>query len=128
MAVAPALSNHAAPSKRAYSATAEPLEVLAAGGEPFLRVSSGGVLANLASPDWYSTATPEGDPQTTRPPRQRRWGQPLDVPPEAGTPPKSTDSATSPAPYLGPREVPSDEQHPSGSGLPGRSLCVPGSK
>lgn len=42
--------------------TATPLEVLAIGGEPFLRISSAGVLANLASPDWYATATPEGGP------------------------------------------------------------------
>jgi hypothetical protein len=42
--------------------TSTPLEVLALGGEPFLRISSAGVEANLASPDWYSTATPEGGP------------------------------------------------------------------
>ncbi len=42
--------------------TSTPLEVLALGGEPFLRISSAGVQANLASPDWYSTATPEGGP------------------------------------------------------------------
>lgn len=47
---------------RITNATAEPLEVLAAGGEPFLRVSQDGVLANLASPDWYATGTPEGGP------------------------------------------------------------------
>lgn len=44
--------------------TTTPLEVLAVGGEPFLRVSSAGVQANLASPDWYSTSTPEGGPWT----------------------------------------------------------------
>lgn len=38
------------------------LEVLAEHGEPFLRLSSAGVFANLASPDWYSTGTPEGGP------------------------------------------------------------------
>lgn len=43
--------------------TPTPLEVLATGGEPFLRVSAAGVQANLASPDWYATATPEGGPQ-----------------------------------------------------------------
>jgi hypothetical protein len=42
--------------------TSTPLEVLALGGEPFLRISSAGVQANLASPDWYTTATPEGGP------------------------------------------------------------------
>lgn len=47
---------------RITNATAQPLEVLALGGEPFLRVSSEGVLANLASPDWYATGTPEGGP------------------------------------------------------------------
>lgn len=40
--------------------TTTPLEVLALGGEPFLRISAAGVEANLASPDWYSTGTPEG--------------------------------------------------------------------
>ncbi|MCU1601183.1 MAG: hypothetical protein JWO22_1892 [Frankiales bacterium] len=40
--------------------TSEVLEVLATGGEAFLRVSSAGVLANLNSPDWYLTGTPEG--------------------------------------------------------------------
>ena len=40
--------------------TSTPLEVLATGGEPFLRISSAGVLANLSSPDWYLTGTPEG--------------------------------------------------------------------
>jgi hypothetical protein len=47
---------------RITNTTAQPLEVLAVGGEPFLRVSSEGVLANLASPDWYVTGTPEGGP------------------------------------------------------------------
>ena len=42
--------------------TSTPLEVLALGGEPFLRISRTGVEANLASPDWYSTGTPEGGP------------------------------------------------------------------
>ena len=42
--------------------TSVPLDILAIGGEPFLRISSGGVLANLASPDWYATGTPEGGP------------------------------------------------------------------
>jgi hypothetical protein len=45
------------------NSTATPLEVLAVGGEPFLRVSSAGVFANLASPDWYATGTPEGGPR-----------------------------------------------------------------
>ena len=42
--------------------TTTPLEVLAVGGEPFLRISAAGVQANLASPDWYATGTPEGGP------------------------------------------------------------------
>jgi hypothetical protein len=42
--------------------TAAPLEVLALGGEPYLRVSRDGVLGNLASRDWYATQTPEGGP------------------------------------------------------------------
>ncbi len=36
------------------------MEVLARGGEAFLRLSSSGVQANLASPDWYTTGNPEG--------------------------------------------------------------------
>jgi hypothetical protein len=43
--------------------TAEPLEVIAVGGEPYLRVSSAGVFGNFASADWYSTGTPEGGPR-----------------------------------------------------------------
>ncbi|MCU1587342.1 MAG: hypothetical protein JWN31_835 [Frankiales bacterium] len=45
------------------NSTAVPLEVLALGGEPYLRVSSAGVFGNFASADWYATATPEGGPQ-----------------------------------------------------------------
>ncbi|GAC1441464.1 MAG: hypothetical protein NVSMB55_09290 [Mycobacteriales bacterium] len=44
------------------NSTATALEVLAVGGEPFLRVSADGVEANLASPDWYATGTPDGGP------------------------------------------------------------------
>lgn len=40
--------------------TVIPLDVVAVGGEPFLRVDRTGVLANLASPDWYLTGNPEG--------------------------------------------------------------------
>lgn len=40
--------------------TSVPLEVLARGGEAFLRISAMGVQANLASPDWYVTGNPEG--------------------------------------------------------------------
>ena len=47
---------------RLTNPTAQPLEVLAVGGEPFLMISADGVLANLASPDWYLTGTPEGGP------------------------------------------------------------------
>jgi len=42
------------------NSTPVPMEVLARGGEAFLRLSSGGVQANLASPDWYTTGNPEG--------------------------------------------------------------------
>ena len=42
--------------------TASPLEVLATGGEVFIRISASGVEGNLASPDWYTTADPEGGP------------------------------------------------------------------
>lgn len=41
--------------------TATPLEIVAEGGEGFLRIAASGVEANLASPDWYRSATPEGD-------------------------------------------------------------------
>ena len=44
------------------NATAAPLEVIGLDGRPFLSVSRTGVLANLASPDWYATGTPEGGP------------------------------------------------------------------
>lgn len=44
----------------AANPTSTPLEVLARGGEPFLRISSAGVLANLASPDFYETSNPNG--------------------------------------------------------------------
>lgn len=37
------------------------LEVVAEGGEGFLRISGTGVEANVASPDWYRSATPEAD-------------------------------------------------------------------
>lgn len=52
--------------------TAQPLEVLAVGGEPFLKINADGVLANLASPDWYLTGTPEGGPPV--PPEVQRLG------------------------------------------------------
>lgn len=42
--------------------TAAPLDVLGADGRPFLRLSRDGVLADVASPDWYTTAVPEGSP------------------------------------------------------------------
>ena len=40
--------------------TATPLEILGNDGVPFIRVSSAGVDANLASPDWYETRNPGG--------------------------------------------------------------------
>ncbi len=51
--------------------TAVPLEVLGAGGRPFLRVSRDGVLADLGSPDWLTTAVPEGAPPPS--PGRVRW-------------------------------------------------------
>jgi hypothetical protein len=42
--------------------TAVPLEVVGTDGAPFLRLSRDGVLADVASPDWYTTAVPEGSP------------------------------------------------------------------
>lgn len=42
--------------------TATPLELLATGGEVLVRISAAGVQGNLASPDWYATALPEGAP------------------------------------------------------------------
>lgn len=42
--------------------TGVPLEVVGSDREPFLRVSRDGVLADLASPDWYLTALPDGAP------------------------------------------------------------------
>ena len=44
------------------NATAAPLEVLATGGEVLVRISAAGVEGNLASPDWYASAAPEGGP------------------------------------------------------------------
>ena len=45
----------------AENPTPTPLEIVAEGGEGFLRIGASGVEANLASPDWYRSATPEGD-------------------------------------------------------------------
>ena len=42
--------------------TVTPLEVLATGGEVLVRISAAGVEGNLASPDWYASAAPEGAP------------------------------------------------------------------
>ena len=44
----------------AANPTSTPLDVLARGGEAFLRISSAGVLANLESPDFYETSNPNG--------------------------------------------------------------------
>ncbi len=44
----------------AANPTAVPLEVLGRRGEPFLRLSSAGVEANVASPDFYETSNPNG--------------------------------------------------------------------
>ena len=40
--------------------TAVPLEALGRSGRPFLRISAGGVLADLANPDFYETSNPNG--------------------------------------------------------------------
>lgn len=40
--------------------TTEDLEVLGDDGQPFLRIGPRGVEANLSSPDWYRSNTPEG--------------------------------------------------------------------
>lgn len=45
----------------AENPTPTTLEILGAGGEGFLRIGPSGVEANLGSPDWYRSATPEGD-------------------------------------------------------------------
>ncbi len=45
----------------AENPTPTPLEIVAVGGEGFLRIGASGVEANFASPDWYRSATPEGD-------------------------------------------------------------------
>ncbi|MCU1621442.1 MAG: hypothetical protein JWL79_287 [Frankiales bacterium] len=55
--------------------TASVLEVEAVGGEPFLRVSAAGVLANLNSPDWYLTGTPEGGIVPSGLGRTPRWAR-----------------------------------------------------
>lgn len=44
----------------ASNRTSTPLDVLGRGGEPFLRISSAGVQANLESPDFYETSNPVG--------------------------------------------------------------------
>ncbi len=53
--------------------TAAPLEVIAVGGEPYLRVSSAGVFGNFSSADWYGTATPEGGPRPGALSATPRW-------------------------------------------------------
>lgn len=53
--------------------TALPLEVIAVGGEPYLRVSSAGVFGNFASVDWYTTGTPEGGPRPGAVSATPRW-------------------------------------------------------
>lgn len=44
----------------ASNSTATALEVISSAGEPFLRISSRGVLANVSSPDWWTTNDPLG--------------------------------------------------------------------
>ena len=44
------------------NATDVPLEVLGGTGQPFLRISRGGVFGNLGSPDFFATASPNGSP------------------------------------------------------------------
>jgi hypothetical protein len=59
--------------------TATVLEVLATGGEPFLRLSAAGVEANLASPEFFTTSNPEGAagavPDGAAPGVAPRWAQ-----------------------------------------------------
>lgn len=71
--------------------TAAPLEVVAEGGEPFLRLSSAGVFANVSSRSWYASNSPLGTvppaaetrllrlprpapPEWTRVSRKSGWG------------------------------------------------------
>lgn len=44
----------------AANPTSTPLDIIARGGEAFLRISSAGVQANLNSPDFYETSNPNG--------------------------------------------------------------------
>ena len=56
--------------------TATSLEVLGRDGRPFLRVGGGRVEADLAHPDWYLTALPEGAPDLpsyARPGATPKW-------------------------------------------------------
>ncbi|MCA1713042.1 MAG: hypothetical protein LC789_15935 [Actinobacteria bacterium] len=57
----------------AQNPTARELVVLARGGEPFLKLSSAGVFANLESPDFYETSNPNGSAGAA-PERVRRSG------------------------------------------------------
>ena len=52
--------------------TATPLEVLGLEGQPFLKVSSAGVLADLGSADWYATLGPEAVPM---PLHRHQWAR-----------------------------------------------------
>jgi hypothetical protein len=54
------------------------LSVLDDGGQPFLRVGPEGVLANLASPSWYLSNSPNGDavvPPDAQPGAPPRWAR-----------------------------------------------------
>ena len=59
----------------ASNSTTTPLEVLARGGEPFLRISATGVQANLASPDFYATSNPVGSTAAAPADVQRSGGR-----------------------------------------------------
>jgi len=54
------------------------LSVLDDGGQPFLRIGADGVLANLASPSWYLSNSPNGDatvPPDAQPGAPPRWAR-----------------------------------------------------
>jgi hypothetical protein len=56
--------------------TAQPVEVVATGGEPFLRIGPDVVAANLDSPDWYRANSPQGAarvPATAKAGAKPRW-------------------------------------------------------
>lgn len=57
----------------AVNRTRSVLEVIATGGEPFLRIGPRGAFANVNSIDWYRSGNPDG---FARPPAEARIGSP----------------------------------------------------